>query len=62
MHAGAVQEVIGVAGNVRDNGVEKPAPTAVYWPIFGEGMPGQFRVRRTVTYVVRSRADGTRDC
>jgi putative ABC transport system permease protein len=58
--AGPWREVIGVAGNERDDGVEKPAPTAVYWPIYGKGMWGEpFLTRRTATYVVRSTRTGS---
>ncbi|HEV2326776.1 MAG TPA: hypothetical protein VGS10_22750 [Terracidiphilus sp.] len=27
-------EIVGVAGNIYDEGVDKPAPAAVYWPLF----------------------------
>jgi predicted permease len=57
---GPWREVIGVAGNERDEGVEKPSSTTVYWPIYAAGFWGdQFLVRRTVTYVVRSPRTGS---
>ena len=52
--------MIGVAGNERDEGVDKPASTTVYWPIYGKGFWGdEFLVRRTATYVVRSPRTGS---
>jgi predicted permease len=55
------REVIGVTGNERDEGVEKPAPTSVYWPVYANGFwgeKGQF-VRRNVTFVIRSARTGS---
>jgi predicted permease len=58
--AGPWREVIGVAGNERDEGVEKPASTTVYWPIYAKGFWGdEILVRRTATYVVRSTRTGS---
>jgi predicted permease len=54
-------EVVGVAGDVHDDGADRPAPASVYWPaqplqrIFG--IPG-FQARR-VTVVVRSERANT---
>jgi predicted permease len=54
------REIIGVAGNERDNGVNKPPPPTVYWPIiindfwkFGR------QARRTLGYAIRSPRTGT---
>jgi predicted permease len=49
------REVIGVVEDVRDNGVQKPAPTTVYWPTLGESpyRKGQTVIDRTVTFAVR---------
>jgi putative ABC transport system permease protein len=49
-------EVIGVVEDVRENGVQAPAPETVYWPTF---LPAQyggtgFDVTRNTTFVVRS--------
>lgn len=54
------REVIGVAGNVRDNGVQEPAPAIVYWPSFGESIyrPGQVTVERGGTFAIRSKRAG----
>jgi hypothetical protein len=43
-------EIIGVAGDVRQDGVEKAAPTAVYWPLRGHNV---------VTYLVRTSRAGS---
>ena len=59
-NAGLWREVVGVVGNVRDDGVEKPASTSVYWPIMVKQFWGQeFQLRRTVRYVVRSSRTGS---
>jgi predicted permease len=57
--AGQWREIVGVVDDVRDNGVDAPAPTIVYWPpLFDFGDPG-INVVRSATFVVRSRAAGT---
>jgi putative ABC transport system permease protein len=57
---GAWRTVIGVAGNQRDDGVDHKAPLTVYWPALVADFQGQkTRVRRTVTYVVRSGRTGS---
>ena len=54
------REVVGVVGDERDDGLDKPAPAAAYWPMlmarFEDGDPS---VRRTISYVIRSRRTGT---
>jgi predicted permease len=54
-------EVVGVVQDVRENGVDHPAPAMVYWPpvmheIFG---PGSFDAERTVTFAIRTDRAGT---
>ena len=57
---GPWREVIGVVGNERDNGVDRPAPTTIYWPILSRDFWGQkVAIRRTVTYAVRSNRAGS---
>ncbi|HTV00245.1 MAG TPA: ABC transporter permease, partial [Luteitalea sp.] len=46
----AWSEVIGVVADIRQNGVDRPAPTTVYW---------RLRDRRSVTYMLRSPRAGT---
>ncbi len=50
------EEVIGVVQDVRDNGVDRPAPAIVYWPAFGDSSyaAGQPMVARDVTFAMRT--------
>jgi predicted permease len=48
------REVVGVVDDVRDNGVEAPAPAIVYWPL-----SDAYSIARSATFVIRSRAAGT---
>ena len=55
------REIVGVVADVRDDGVDKDAPSSVYWPILVtsfEGDPG-VEVRRFVTYSIRSPRAGS---
>jgi predicted permease len=53
-------EVIGVVGNVREKGVQEPAPTTVYWPVYGvHPYSTNTTVWRYVTYAIRSDRAGT---
>ncbi len=53
-------EIVGVAGDIYDDGVDKPAPTAVYWPLFGTNFyAGKEFVQRYVNFVVRSPMAGS---
>jgi predicted permease len=47
---GPWSEVIGVAGDIRHDGVDKKAPTTVYWPL---------RVANSMTFLLRSPRAGT---
>jgi len=54
------REIIGVVGNVHDNGLEKPARTAVYWPtLLAKFNSRPLRAYRYVTFVVRSPLAGS---
>jgi predicted permease len=53
-------EVIGVAGNVYDDGVSQDATTSVYWPLYQENFETQKEmVKRYVSFVVRSPRAGS---
>jgi predicted permease len=54
------REIIGVVGNVRDDGIDKPSRTDVYWPIFLQNFDSQpMLVERFAIFVVRSPLAGT---
>jgi hypothetical protein len=57
------QEVIGVVGDVYDDGAERPAPPIVYWPArlhdFVAGVAGGTLLPRSVNFVLRSDRTGT---
>jgi predicted permease len=56
----AWREIIGVVGDVHDNGVHQAAPTIVYWPALMARFWGRDRfVTRTLTFVLRSDRTGT---
>lgn len=54
------REVIGVVGNIYDDGVNKPAPTEVYWPILMANFDGDsIQVFRSLSFVLRTPRAGT---
>ena len=53
-------EVVGVSGDVHDNGVNQDPPTAVYWGLFQDNFVTQKElVRRYVHYVIRTPRAGS---
>ncbi len=53
-------EIIGVAGNVYDNGVSQDPPASAYWPLFQDNFITQKEVvKRSVSFVVRSPRAGS---
>ena len=54
------REIIGVVGDVRQDGVDKPAPASVYWPILTTEIDGNpvEGVRRKVAFSMRSQRTG----
>jgi predicted permease len=57
---GPWREIVGVAGNERDDGVDRPAPTSIYFPMLTRDFWGQkTATRRTVTYLIRSPRTGS---
>jgi putative ABC transport system permease protein len=54
------REVIGVVGDVYDNGVHQPAPGIVYWPIrMAKFWGNETFISRSLTFVLRSERAGT---
>jgi predicted permease len=54
------REVIGVVGNERDNGMDRPAPTIAYWPMMIRDFWDEHTlVRRTMAYAIRSSRAGS---
>ncbi|MGA8224141.1 MAG: ABC transporter permease [Candidatus Acidiferrales bacterium] len=54
------REVIGVVADVRDDGMNKDAPTSVYWPVMMDHYEGQkTMVRRDIIYAIRSPRAGS---
>jgi len=54
------REVVGVVRDVHDDGVDKEAPSSVYWPILAAHFTGtELDVRRYVTYSIRSSRAGS---
>jgi putative ABC transport system permease protein len=48
-------EIVGVAGNERQDGSTRPAPAIVYWPMVNKGpTPAETFVQRSLVYVIRS--------
>ena len=55
------REVIGVIGDVRDDGLNKKAATMIYWPTLMNGFEDgkEIFIRRTLSFVVRSGRTGS---
>ncbi len=54
------REIVGVAQDIHDDGVDKPAPTAVYWPVMMNNFEGQkMELRRDMAFVLRSPRAGS---
>jgi predicted permease len=57
---GPWREVIGVVGDVHDEGIDRQAPTMVYWPTVMNEFLGQgVMVKRSIGFVIRSDRTGT---
>jgi predicted permease len=53
------REIVGVVADVRDDGVDKKAPTSVYWPILMSSFYDEKPfVRRTAAFAIRSSRAG----
>ena len=57
---GVWREVVGVVGDERSDGVSKPAPTTVYWPMVMKGFYGnEYNTRRSMDFVIRTSRAGS---
>ena len=66
LEAGTWHEIVGVIGDVRDDGLDRDPPATVYWPMLQvnlwESLPGvdaEVDVRRSMYYVIRSSRVGS---
>jgi putative ABC transport system permease protein len=54
------REIVGIVGDVYDDGVHERAPTVVYWPVLMENFwRNPILVQRSVTFAIRSSRTGT---
>jgi predicted permease len=54
------REIVGVVGDVHDDGISEKAPTAVYWPLMLDHFEGDdVSVRREVAYAIRAPRAGS---
>jgi len=54
------REIVGVVADVHDDGMNKDAPTAVYWPILNARLEGDaIDVRRELAFAIRSPRTGS---
>ena len=54
------REIVGVVGDVHDDGINKEAPTIAYWPLLMNNFESdKVNVRRWVTFVVHSNRAGS---
>ena len=54
------REIVGVAQDVHDNGVDQPAPSTVYWPLWRSNFEGQKEdLQRGIAFIIRSPRAGS---
>jgi predicted permease len=54
------REIVGVAQDVYDDGVDQPSPSAVYWPVWRTNFEGQkMDLRRGLAFLIRSPRAGS---
>jgi predicted permease len=54
------REIIGVVKPIYDDGVDKPAPTSIYWPLRQDNFNGdKDMIRRGVNFIIRSPRAGS---
>jgi predicted permease len=54
------REIVGVSKDIRDDGVDKPSPTTVYWPLAQDNFEGNKQnIHRGVSFMIRSPRAGS---
>jgi predicted permease len=54
------REIVGVAQDVHDDGVDNPAPSTVYWPVMMDHFEGEKQeLRRGIAFIIRSPRAGS---
>lgn len=54
------RQIVGVVGNVYDDGVSEKPPTSVYWPLMGNNLDGnKVNIRRYVSFMIRTPQAGS---
>ena len=54
------REIVGVVGNVFDNGVNQPAPTVIFWPVMMDRFEGDKEfVARDIAFAIRTSRAGS---
>ena len=53
------REIVGVLGDLRDDGVDQKAPAIVYWPIWQKNFRGGGTLTRGLAYIVRTPRAGS---
>ena len=54
------RQIVGVAQDIHDDGVAKPAPTSVYWPVMMNNFEGQkIELRRDMAFAIRTPRAGS---
>ncbi len=57
---GEWKEVVGVVADLRDDGIDRPAPSIVYWPLLLRNFEGpNDSIERSVAYVIRTPRAGS---
>jgi predicted permease len=55
------RRIVGVVGNVHEDGVDQKSPTSVYWPMFVKNFEGDLvdQARRSMSFIIRSARAGS---
>jgi predicted permease len=54
------RQIVGVAADIHDDGVRKPAPTTAYWPLMQDHFEGEpLDVQRSISFAIRTPRAGS---